>query len=79
MLQNVMFLKKKCNYHETIHDGAIGIKETIWYSAIGMKSLCKAIVSWNNPSIAGVIDFFDAMPSRANFLRAVAFSKGVWD
>ena len=28
MLQNVMFLKKKRNYHKTIHDGAIGIKET---------------------------------------------------
>jgi len=29
MLQNVMFLKKKWNYHETIHDGAVGIKEII--------------------------------------------------
>jgi len=26
-----------------------------------------------------VIDLFDAMPSRANFLTAVVFSKGVWD
>jgi len=32
-----MFLKKK-NYHETIHDGAIGIKETIENSAVSMKS-----------------------------------------
>ena len=38
MLQNAMFLKKQWNYHETIHDGAIGIKETSQYSAIGMKS-----------------------------------------
>jgi len=29
MGQNVMFIKEKCNYHETIHDGAIGIKATI--------------------------------------------------
>ena len=29
MLQNVMFHKKKWNYHETIHDGAIDIKETL--------------------------------------------------
>jgi len=28
MLQNVMFLKKKWNFYKTIHDGAIGIKET---------------------------------------------------
>ena len=33
-----MFLKKKENCHETIHDGAIGIKKTILDSAIGMKS-----------------------------------------
>jgi len=29
MLWNAMFLKKKRNYHETIHYGAVGIKETI--------------------------------------------------
>ena len=39
MLQNVMFLKKKWNYYETIHDGGIGQKETIYYGAIGKKSL----------------------------------------
>jgi len=39
MLQNVMFHKKKWNYHETINDGAIDINETIKYSAIGMESL----------------------------------------
>jgi len=26
-----------------------------------------------------MINLFDAMPSRANFLTAVAFSKVVWD
>jgi len=38
ILRNVMFLYIKTNYHETIHDGAIGIKGTIYDSAIGMKS-----------------------------------------
>jgi len=38
MLQNLMFLKKNLNCHETIHDGAVGIKETI--RAIGMTSVC---------------------------------------
>jgi len=33
-----MFLEKKLNYHETIHDGAIGMKETIQDSALGIKS-----------------------------------------
>jgi len=33
-----MFPKKKRNYHETIYNGAIGIKETFWDSAIDMKS-----------------------------------------
>jgi len=32
-----MFSKKKRNYHETVYDGAIGIKETLWDSAIDMK------------------------------------------
>jgi len=32
-----MFSKKKRNYHETIYNGAIGIKETFWDSAIDMK------------------------------------------
>jgi len=27
-LWNIMFLKKKRNYHEIIYDGAISIKET---------------------------------------------------
>ena len=26
-MRNVIFLNIKTNYHETIHDGAIGIKE----------------------------------------------------
>jgi len=26
--RNITFLKKKINYHKTIYDGAIGIKET---------------------------------------------------
>jgi len=34
----MMFLKKKRHYHEPTHGGVIGIKETIWDSAIGMKS-----------------------------------------
>jgi len=29
---------EKRNYRETIHGGAIGIKETIYDNAIGMKS-----------------------------------------
>jgi len=33
----------------------------------------------NKPRIASVIDLFDATPSRANFLTAVAISKTVWD
>jgi len=33
-----MFLKKKRNYHETIHNGAIGVKETFWDSAMDTKS-----------------------------------------
>jgi len=33
-----MFLNIKTNFHETIHDGAIGMKGTIWNSTIGMKS-----------------------------------------
>jgi len=33
-----MFLKKKRNYHETIYNGAIGVKQTFWDSAIDMKS-----------------------------------------
>ena len=33
-----MFLKKKRNYHETIYNSAIGVKETFWDSAIDMKS-----------------------------------------
>jgi len=33
-----MFLKKKRNCHETIHDGSVGLKETIYDIAIGMKS-----------------------------------------
>ena len=28
-LQNAMLLKKKKNYHETIHDGATNMTETI--------------------------------------------------
>jgi len=28
-LQNLLLLKEKVNYYETIHDGTIGIKETI--------------------------------------------------
>jgi len=39
------------------------------------KACLWAIVSWNKPKIVGVIDLFDAMPSPANFLTAVAFSK----
>jgi len=38
MLRNIIFLKKKRNYHESIYDGAIGIKETFWVSSIDMKS-----------------------------------------
>jgi len=33
-----MLLKKKSHYHETIYDGAIGIKETFQDSSIDMKS-----------------------------------------
>jgi len=33
-----MFLEKRRNYHETIYDGAIGIKETFEDSSIDMKS-----------------------------------------
>jgi len=33
-----MFLKKKRNYQESIHDDATGIKETICDSTIGTKS-----------------------------------------
>jgi len=33
-----MFLKKKRNHHENIYNSAIGIKETLWDSAIDMKS-----------------------------------------
>jgi len=33
-----MFLKKKRNNHETIYDGAIGIKETFKDSSLDMKS-----------------------------------------
>jgi len=33
-----MFLKKKRKYHETIYDGAVGIKETFYDSSIDMKS-----------------------------------------
>jgi len=29
ILRNIMYLKKKRNYHETIHDGAVGKKQTI--------------------------------------------------
>jgi len=32
-----MFFTIKTNYHETIHNGSIGIKGTIWDSALGMK------------------------------------------
>jgi len=34
----MMFFKKKRNYHETIYDSAIGMKEMFWDSAIDMKS-----------------------------------------
>jgi len=37
-LRNVMFLNIKTNYHETIHDVAMGIKGTIQDTAVGMKS-----------------------------------------
>jgi len=30
--------QEKINYHETIYDGAIGIKETFWDSSIDVKS-----------------------------------------
>ena len=33
-----MFLNKKRNYHETIYNGAIGIKTNFWDSTIDMKS-----------------------------------------
>jgi len=33
-----MFLNIKTNYHETIHDVAMGIKGTIQDTAVGMKS-----------------------------------------
>jgi len=33
-----MLLKKKRNYHETIHDAAIGLKEAMWESPLGIKS-----------------------------------------
>ena len=29
--------KEKRNYHETIYDGAVGIKKTFWDSSIDMK------------------------------------------
>jgi len=38
MLRNIIFFKKKRNYHESIYDGAIGMKETFWVSFIDMKS-----------------------------------------
>jgi len=33
-----MLLTKKRNYHETIYNGVVGVKETFWDSAIDMKS-----------------------------------------
>ena len=35
---NVSQEKKKLRYHETIYNGAIGVKDTFWDSAIDMKS-----------------------------------------
>jgi len=55
-----MFLKKR-SYHETINNGAIVIKETIYDSAIGMKNqfvghrLLEQTTNWS------VIDLFEAM------------------
>ena len=64
------------NYHETIYDGAIGIKETFEDSSMGMKNL---LVGFLKQAKNRVIDIFDATPSRANFLTTLAFSKTVWD
>ena len=64
--------QEKRNYHETIHDGAIGIKDTIQDSAKGMKSW---LVGHCLQAKNRVIDLFDATPD--NFLMAVVFSKGV--
>ena len=60
-----MFLQKKRNYHETIHDGAMGM----------ISRLVGFLI--NKPRIACVINLVEAKPSRANFLTAVAFSKRV--
>jgi len=65
-------------YHATIDDGALRIKEAICDSAVGMKSRFLRLLSWNKRRIAQVIDLFEATPSRANFIAAVAFSR-VWD
>jgi len=38
MLWDVVFFKKKRNYQESIHNGAIGTIETIYDSAVRIKS-----------------------------------------
>jgi len=40
-----------------------------------MKNCMVCRPSWNKPRIARVIDFFDAMPSHANYLTANDFWK----
>jgi len=66
-----MFRHKKRNYHETIHDGAIGI----YGSAVCMESRFVGHRFLKQAKIAWVIDLIDAMPSRANFPNAVCLLK----
>ena len=70
-----MFLKKKRNYHETIYDGAMDIKETFQDSSIDMKSRLVGFLKQAKNRLSD--NLFDATPLRANFLTAVAFSKTV--
>ena len=63
-----MLLKNNINYHETIHDGAIGIKVTIQDSAVGMKN-----------RFVGHLFLKQAKNRVSDWsFTAVAFSKRVW-
>jgi len=67
--------QEKRNYYETIHDGAIGIKETILNSAIGMESLFVGHCFLKQAKNRVSDWFFDATLSRADFLTVVTFSR----
>jgi len=53
MLRNTMFLKKKRNYHETLYDGAIGIKETFEDSSVDMKSRLVGVLKQAKNRVSG--------------------------